>query len=252
VSALTEVRRRDALQDGELVPAENAFDDVDAATGETLAEVARCGAKEVQLAVEAARRMFRDDWRRGTPSERAEVLQRVAALILRDQDELARLESRDTGKPISPARADVQIDARCFDSYARLIEDVYGDTLPLGSSVFAYTVREPHGVTGHITPPSYPAKMVGRTVAPPLEAGPPPGAFNGVPGLGEEAGAAHPAHPGIDHLIFTGSTEVGDGDGGGGVELPLGGRKPSGHGREKGLEGLLALTRTKTVAVDLG
>jgi len=235
MTAIGETMRCDALIDGEPVRAGTTFEDVDPATGEVLAEVARGGAAEVDQAVSAARRVFERDWSRRAPSERADVLQRIAGLIRRDHHELAEIESRDTGKPISQARADVTISARYFDFYARTIEAVYGDTVPLASDVFVYTLREPHGVTGHIIPWNYPAQMVGRTIAPALaagnccvlkpaeeaplsaswigrlalEAGLPAGAFNVVPGLGEEAGAALAAHPGIDHLSFTGSTEVG-------------------------------------------
>jgi aldehyde dehydrogenase (NAD+)/betaine-aldehyde dehydrogenase len=190
---------------------------------------------DVDEAVAAARRVFERDWSRRAPSERADVLQRIAQLIRRHSDELARLESLDTGKPISQARADVAVSSRYFDFYARTLEVLYGDTIPLGPDVFVYTLREPHGVTAHIIPWNYPAQMVGRTIAPALaagnccvlkpaeeaplssvriaelalEAGLPAGAFNVVPGLGEEAGAALAAHPFIDHLSFTGSTEVG-------------------------------------------
>jgi aldehyde dehydrogenase (NAD+)/betaine-aldehyde dehydrogenase len=235
MTAIGETLRCDALIDGEATRPADTFEDLDPATGEVIAEVARCGPAEVDEAVAAARRVFERDWSRRAPAERADVLQRIAGLIRRDRDELARLESRDTGKPISQARADVDVSARYFDFYARTVEAVYGDTVPLGTDVFVYTLREPHGVTGHIIPWNYPAQMVGRTIAPALaagnccvlkpaeeapvssttiarlalEAGLPAGAFNVVPGLGEEAGAALAGHPGIDHLSFTGSTEVG-------------------------------------------
>jgi aldehyde dehydrogenase (NAD+) len=235
VTTLSPTLSCDALIDGETVSGNGAFEDVDPATGELLAEVARCGAEQIEQAVAAARRAFETDWSRRPPAARADVLQRIAGLIRRDREEIARLESLDTGKPISQARADVENSARYFDFYARTIEAVYGDTVPLGSGLFVYTLREPHGVTGHIIPWNYPTQMVGRTIAPALaagnccvlkpaeeaplstlriarlalEAGLPPGAFNVVPGLGEEAGAALAGHPGIDHLSFTGSTEVG-------------------------------------------
>jgi aldehyde dehydrogenase (NAD+) len=235
VTQVASVLTCEALIDGEVVPASATFQDLDPATGETLAEVARCEAEEIDRAVEAARRTFKSDWSRRSPSERAGVLRNIATLIRRDHDDLSRLESLDTGKPISQARADVEISARYFDFYASTIEAVYGDTVPLGAQLFVYTLREPHGVTGHIIPWNYPAQMVGRSIAPALaagnccvlkpaeeaplsavkiahlalEAGLPNGAFNVVPGLGEEAGAALACNAGIDHLSFTGSTEVG-------------------------------------------
>jgi aldehyde dehydrogenase (NAD+)/betaine-aldehyde dehydrogenase len=220
---------------GRLVPAPDTFEDLDPATGALLAEVARCGPAEIDEAVASARRAFERDWSRRAPSERADILQRVAALIREHADELARLESLDTGKPIAQACADVDVSARYFDYYARVSEAVFGDTVPLGDRLLVYTLREPHGVTGHIVPWNYPIQMCGRTVAPALaagnccvlkpaeeapltsvrvaelalEAGLPPGALNVVPGLGEEAGAALAEHPGIDYLSFTGSNEVG-------------------------------------------
>jgi aldehyde dehydrogenase (NAD+) len=234
VTAVVSGLRADALIDGQPVGGNGTFADLDPATGELLAEIARCGAEQIDQAVAAARQALRD-WSRRPPAERADVLQRIATLIRRERDELSRIESLDTGKPISQARTDVEISARYFDFYARAIESVYGDTIPLGSGLFVYTLHEPHGVTGHIIPWNYPAQMVGRTIAPALaagnccvlkpaeeaplstlligrlalEAGLPPGAFNVVPGLGEEAGAALAGHRGIDHLSFTGSTEVG-------------------------------------------
>jgi aldehyde dehydrogenase (NAD+) len=234
MTTIVETLRCDAVIAGEQVAPGDVFEDVDPASGDVLAEVARCRAAEVDQAVAAARQTSRD-WSRRAPSVRADVLQRIAALIRKHDDELVRLESLDTGKPISQARADVRISARYFDFYARAIESVYGATVPIGTDIFVYTLREPHGVTGHIIPWNYPAQMVGRTIAPALaagnccvlkpaeeaplsavriaqlalEAGLPPGAFNVVPGLGEEAGAALASHPGIDHLSFTGSTEVG-------------------------------------------
>src|SRR5580765_3986165 len=109
MTAVGETMRCDALIDGEPTRPGGTFDDVDPATGEVLAEVARCGAAEVDSAVAAARRVFERDWSRRAPSERADVLQRVAGLIRRDHEGLAQVESRDTGKPISQARADVTI-----------------------------------------------------------------------------------------------------------------------------------------------
>jgi aldehyde dehydrogenase (NAD+)/betaine-aldehyde dehydrogenase len=235
VTAIPTTLHCDALIGGEPARPGATFEDIDPASGELLANVARCASAEVDQAVAAARETFARDWSRRPPAERANILQRVADSIRRDHDDLSRLESLDTGKPISQARTDVQIAARYFDFYARTIEAVYGDTVPLGDELLVYTLREPHGVTGHIIPWNYPAQMVGRTIAPALaagnccvlkpaeeaplssvriallalEAGVPAGAFNVVPGLGEEAGAALAAHPGIDHLSFTGSTEVG-------------------------------------------
>jgi aldehyde dehydrogenase (NAD+)/betaine-aldehyde dehydrogenase len=141
----------------------------------------------------------------------------------------------DTGKPLTQARTDATVAARYFEFYANTIESFYGDTIPALAGTFVYTVREPFGVTGHIVPWNYPIQIGCRSVAPALavgnccvmkpaeeapltavrvgelalEAGLPPGALNVVPGYGEEAGASLAAHPGINHLAFTGSPEVG-------------------------------------------
>jgi aldehyde dehydrogenase (NAD+)/betaine-aldehyde dehydrogenase len=233
-STTTETTRHAALIGGEPVDPGSTFEDLDPATGEVLAEVARCGPDEVDAAVAAAR-AAQPAWEERAAADRAGVLRRIADAIRGEAAELARLETLDTGKPLSQAKADVDVAARYFDFYAGTIEAFYGDTVPMGSELFVAIEHEPHGVTGHIIPWNYPAQMVGRTIAPALatgnccvlkpaeeaqltalrigwlalEAGLPAGAFNVVTGLGEEAGAALAAHPGIDHLSFTGSTEVG-------------------------------------------
>jgi len=223
------------LIDGAEVDGSATFADIDPSSGEVLGEVARGGPADVDAAVTAAREAHERTWRRSKPAVRARVLRQICDLIRRDRDQLADLESRDTGKPLRQAKADADIAARYFEFYAGAIEVLYGGTMPLGSDLFVYTLREPHGVTAHIIPWNYPLQIGARTVAPALaagnccvlkpaeeapltaihlgrlalEAGLPPGALNVVPGFGEEAGAALAAHPAIDHLSFTGSVEVG-------------------------------------------
>ncbi|MCW3065161.1 MAG: Betaine-aldehyde dehydrogenase, partial [Solirubrobacterales bacterium] len=163
------------------------------------------------------------------------LLRGVARAIEGDAEELSRLESLDTGKPLAQARADVAVAARYFDFYASAAEGLAGATLAGARGIFAYTLREPWGVTAHIIPWNYPMQISARTLAPALaagnccvlkpaeeapltalrlarlalDAGVPPGVLNVVPGHGTVAGAALAAHPGIDHLAFTGSQEVG-------------------------------------------
>ena len=155
--------------------------------------------------------------------------------ILDHFDELAELEARDTGKPMNQAPADITAAARCFEFYGSAADKFHGDVIPLLDGHMVTVLREPKGVTGHIIPWNYPAQMFGRTLAPALamgnatvpkpaeeacltpvriaqlaqEVGFPPGVINVIAGLGEEAGAALSAHPGIDFLSFTGSPEVG-------------------------------------------
>lgn len=224
-----------AIIGGEKVNGKGTFEVIDPSTGQPFAEVARCGEAEIDQAVEAAREAHESVWRRTTPAERARILHRIAELLRRDHEELARLESTDTGKPLTQARADVTVAARYFEFYANTIESFYGDTIPTQQGVFAYTLREPFGVAAQIIPWNYPIQIGCRSVVPALatgnccvmkpaeeapltpikvgelalEAGLPPGVLNVVPGFGEEAGAPLSAHKGIDHLAFTGSLEVG-------------------------------------------
>jgi aldehyde dehydrogenase (NAD+) len=219
---------------GEEVAGPSVFADIDPATGDVLAEVGRGGAAEIEAAVGAARDALAG-WRATPAADRARTLRRICELIRRDREQLAELESRDTGKPLRQARSDADVAARYFEFYASAVEVMYGDTIPVAADIFVYTMREPHGVTAHIIPWNYPLQIGARTVAPALaagnccvlkpaeeapltaiqlgrialEAGLPPGVLNVVPGMGEEAGAALAAHPGIDHLSFTGSVEVG-------------------------------------------
>ena len=213
---------------GQYIPVE------DPATGEVIAQVARGRHEDVDRAVEAARRAFPGWWRMAA-ADRGRLLRRLSDLIASHAEELAELESRDTGKPISQARADVQVAARYFEYYAGAADKLFGETIPYQPGYVVATFREPYGVTGHIIPWNYPIQIGCRTVAPALavgncvvmkpaeeaclslvrlmdlarEAGFPPGVINLVTGYGPEAGAALAEHPGIDHLSFTGSVETG-------------------------------------------
>ena len=225
-----------SLIDGRQAWGDGSFPDLDPSTGQPLAEVTQSGPQLVDQAVAAARRAFESGpWRRLAPKERGRVLRAVGASILDQRDDLAVLESRDTGKPLTQARTDVEVAARYFEFYGSSVEALHGDTIPATPGILAYTVREPLGVTAHIEPWNYPLQIGSRTLAPSLamgnacvlkpaeeapltlgrladltlEAGLPPGVLNVVNGTGPETGAALAAHPGIDHLSFTGSVEVG-------------------------------------------
>ncbi|HEY1701876.1 MAG TPA: aldehyde dehydrogenase family protein [Trebonia sp.] len=206
----------------------------DPSTGRVFATTPDCGPDQIDQAVASARAASAQ-WRRTAVASRAVALRRIAVLIDRDRDELGRLESRQTGKPLAQGRRDAELTARYFDFYASAIETFYGSTIPLDSGNFVYTSWEPHGVTGHIIPWNYPMQILARSVAPALaigngavlkppeeapltalrlarlgiEAGLPAGLLNIVPGYGETAGAALTAHPGISHISFTGSVPVG-------------------------------------------
>ncbi len=207
----------------------------DPSTGEVFDEITRSAAEDVDRAVAAARAALSGAWGKMTATERGRILSRMSELILARSETLAQLEASDTGKPISQARADIQVAARYCEFYGGAADKVHGQHIPYMNDFHVVVLREPYGVTAHILPWNYPAQMFGRSVVPALamgnaavlkpsedacltplafaaiakEAGLPDGALNIVTGLGEEAGAALSAHPGINLITFTGSPEVG-------------------------------------------
>ncbi|RIK16375.1 MAG: aldehyde dehydrogenase [Acidobacteria bacterium] len=219
---------------GEDLPAQETFDNVDPADGSVIGGVGRGGEREVDAAVEAAA-VAQRAWARTTPEERSTVLTRLADLVDRDRERLARLESEDTGKPLGQARTDATVCARYFRFYGHAIDSYYGATIPLGPDLHAYTRREPYGVVGSVIAWNYPMQLLSRAVAAStatgnaivvkpadetprtavevarlaVEAGMPAGVLNVVTGLGAEAGAALARHPGVAHLGFVGSAATG-------------------------------------------
>ncbi|MEO8004201.1 MAG: aldehyde dehydrogenase family protein [Betaproteobacteria bacterium] len=212
------------------------FDMVSPSDGQVFAKIARGTKTDVDAAVKAARHAFEEGaWGKLTALERGRLLTKLGEAILANHEELSQLEARDCGKPMKQARADITAAARYFEFYGSAADKVYGDTLPFLDGYMVTIMREPKGVTGHIIPWNYPAQMFGRSLAAALamgnavvmkpaedacvapvrmaqlaqEIGFPPGALNVVTGVGEEAGAALAAHPGIDFMSFTGSPEVG-------------------------------------------
>ncbi|WP_032402314.1 aldehyde dehydrogenase family protein [Rhodococcoides fascians] len=224
----------DCFIDGKTVKTADTFEVIDPSTGKALAAVSRGGQDEIDLAVEAARRASKS-WSRLSARERADHLRAVGAGIAAHAEELALLESHDTGKPLAQAQADAQVAIRYFDFYANAVEQFFGDVIPSMSDIIAYTRHMPFGVTGHIIPWNYPMQIACRTFVPALavgncavvkpaeeaplsvlrlariakEAGLPDGVLNVVPGFGAEAGAALASHTGISHLSFTGSVPIG-------------------------------------------
>jgi aldehyde dehydrogenase (NAD+) len=218
-----------AAQSGDTIPVISPVDGIQYDT------ISRGGAHEVDLAVQAAHKALQGDWGKLSATERGRVMLRIAEKVLENQDELSRLEAKDTGKPMTTARNDIVVLARYFEFYGGAADKVHGQIIPFLNDYTVMLMREPHGVTGHIIPWNYPAQMLGRTLAPALamgnaavlkpaedtslsalkfaelaaEAGLPEGALNVVTGLGDEAGAALTSHPGINFLTFTGSNEVG-------------------------------------------
>ena len=218
-----------APDSGDALPLENP------STGETVGEIARGTGRDVDDAVVAARSALDGAWGRMPAAERGRILLRIGDLVTERLDDLARLEAADVGKPLAQARADAVALARYMEFYGGAADKIHGETIPYLDGYTVYTLREPHGVTGHIIPWNYPMQIVGRSVGAALamgnaavlkpaeeacltalafaaladQAGLPAGALNVVPGLGEEAGAALASHPGVAHLSFTGSVAVG-------------------------------------------
>ncbi len=213
------------------------FPTVNPATGEVICQVAEADAADVDRAVRAARDAFEHgSWRKTAASERGRLLNRLADLIERHADELARLESLDNGKPYAVAgAADLPLTIACYRYYAGWADKVQGRTIPINGNYFCYTRLEPVGVVGQIIPWNFPLLMQAWKLAPALatgntvvmkpaeqtpltalrvgelivEAGFPPGVVNLLPGYGPTAGAAIARHMDVDKVAFTGSTEVG-------------------------------------------
>ncbi|RAD67666.1 aldehyde dehydrogenase, partial [Burkholderia multivorans] len=105
------------------------------------------------------------EWKRSSPEQRSRLLVTTAEAIRTHRDELARIESEDTGKPLTQAYADVDVCARYFEFYGNTIEAYYGTTIPLAEDMHVYTRREPYGVTGNIVAWNYPLQLIGRAAA---------------------------------------------------------------------------------------
>ncbi|HVW17620.1 MAG TPA: aldehyde dehydrogenase family protein [Solirubrobacteraceae bacterium] len=240
MSTDTALETRQMIIDGEHVDAADGrtFETFDPATGQAYAAVALGGPQDVDAAVAAARRAFEPDspWRTMSARDRGKAIARLAALIEAEADELAAMETRDNGKPITFSRhVDVDGTVAWYEYYAGWPTKIVGGVHPVAQpDMFAYTLKQPVGVCAQVIPWNFPMPMVAWKTAPALaagctvivkpaeqtpmtairlaelalEAGIPPGVFNVVTGDGE-TGAALVGHPGIDKIAFTGSTEVG-------------------------------------------
>lgn len=213
------------------------FTTLNPATGEEICQVAEADAADVELAVKAARKAFENGpWRKMAATERGKLLLKLADLVEKHADELARLESLDNGKPYLVAKAaDVALTAACYRYYGGWADKVQGKTIPVNGNYFCYTKHEPVGVVGQIIPWNFPLLMQAWKLGPALatgntvvmkpaeqtpltalrigelllEAGFPEGVVNLLPGYGPTAGAAISRHMDVDKVAFTGSTEVG-------------------------------------------
>jgi aldehyde dehydrogenase (NAD+) len=218
----------DAL-DGRTIPVFNPHD------GSLLAEVAQAGERDVDRAVDAARAAF-PAWSAMPAAERGRLLLRLADMIEANADELARLETLDTGHPIRDSSAlDIPRTVATYRYFGGMADKYEGAVVPVERGFLNYVLRQPVGVVGQIVPWNFPLMFTGWKLGPALAAGNtvvlkpaeltpltslrlaeliaasgfPPGVVNIVPGLGEVAGARLAAHPDVQKISFTGSTEVG-------------------------------------------
>jgi len=228
-----------AFIDGAFRPAVSGkvFENINPATGETFGTVAACDAADVDLAVKAARRAFDSGvWSRAAPEARKQVLLRLADLVRANTEELAVIESIDSGKTIKDCLHEIGNEVPTFFQwYAELIDKSFGKVAPTAEATVALIVKEPIGVVGLVLPWNFPLLMAAWKLAPALaagcsavlkpaeqtpltalrlaelaiEAGLPAGVLNVVPGFGETAGQAIGRHMDVDAVSFTGSTEVG-------------------------------------------
>ncbi len=216
-----------------------SFDVFNPATGKVITQVAAADEHDVDIAVRSARKAFDNGtWSDLKPAVRSRILHRIADMIEQNAEELAYLESLDNGKPISQSLPiDISATAGAFRYYAGWADKIHGSTynISMPGDYHSYTLREPVGVVGLIVPWNYPLVMAAVKLGPALaagctcilkpaeetpltalrlgelmaEAGVPEGVVNILPGIGEVTGAALVAHPGVDKVAFTGSTEVG-------------------------------------------
>ena len=225
---------------GEFVDAKSGgtFATINPATEEKITDVASAGADDVDLAVRAARSQLEpgSEWQKMKPRDRARVMWRLADMLMARAEEIGRIETIDNGKPLFESQfVDTPAAAECLYYFAGWSGKVTGETIPVAENAFTYTLREPVGVVGAITPWNFPLMLAVWKIAPALacgntvilkpaentslsilkfaeyarECGLPAGVVNIVPGPGKVTGAAMADHPGIDALAFTGSTAVG-------------------------------------------
>ncbi|MGB7159808.1 MAG: aldehyde dehydrogenase family protein [Tepidisphaeraceae bacterium] len=208
---------------------------INPATEEPFAEVESASIDDVDRAVTGAQRSFEQTWRDLAPGKRAEILFAIARLLREHRDELAMLDVQSVGKPIADARDEVMLGARIFEYYAGAISTFTGQTIPVASGGFDFTIRQPMGVVAAIVPWNFPFPIACWKVAPALaagntvvlkparpsplsalrlaelvgEAGLPAGSLQVLPGAGSTTGAALVIHPLVRKISFTGSTQIG-------------------------------------------
>ncbi|MBS3737031.1 aldehyde dehydrogenase, partial [Candidatus Bipolaricaulota bacterium] len=202
--------------------------------GDLVAETHIASAEDVSRAVDSASKSQKG-WQDLDQPQKAEYLRRIAEGIGDRDEELARLETRECGRPLHETRSDIEAVAATLHYYAGLADKIEGRTIPVEGKRFSFTLREPLGVTAHITPWNFPLKLAIRSLAPSLiagntvvlkppiespltclefaretmKAGLPSGVVNVIPGPGSKTGEALVSHENIDGIGFIGSLEVG-------------------------------------------
>ena len=223
--------------DGKFVAAasKKTFDVFDPATEQVIATCPAGDARDVDRAAAAAKKAFHGVWRGTNAQERGRILLRLAERIRARKDELARIETLNSGKPIVESEYDMDDSAVCFEYYGGLATKINGEVIQVPANAMVLAVKEPMGVAGQIIPWNYPLAMAAWKLGPALAAGCtvvikpaeqtplsllelakdfeavglPPGVVNIVTGMGPEAGGPIVAHPDIRKIAFTGSAEVG-------------------------------------------
>jgi acyl-CoA reductase-like NAD-dependent aldehyde dehydrogenase len=211
------------------------MDVVNPATNEVFATVPRCTEADVDRAVAAARQAFRGDWAKVSASKRNRLMMRLAELVRSNVNDLAKLETLNSGKAISSSKGEILAAVEDLEFYAGAGTKVTGETIPAPSGLLYYTLREPLGVAGQIIPWNYPFLMAMWKVAPALatgntvvlkpasltpltafrlgelalEAGIPAGVVNVISGPGASVGSYLAGHPDVNKVAFTGETTTG-------------------------------------------
>jgi aldehyde dehydrogenase (NAD+) len=232
--------RHQLFINGEFVDAQDGatFVTSNPATEEKIADVASASPADVDAAVRAARAQMEpgSEWQKMKPRDRAKVMWRLADMLMARAAEIGRIETIDNGKPIFESQfVDTPAAAECLYYFAGWSGKVTGETIPVADNAFTYTLREPIGVVGAITPWNFPLMLAVWKIAPALacgntvvikpasntalsllkfaeyakECGLPAGVLNVIPGRGSVVGNAIVDHPGVDAIAFTGSAEVG-------------------------------------------
>ena len=238
VDAPRQIQEYQLIIGGKNVPAISGetFDTVSPTTNQAIGRVPKAGIADVELAVRAARDAFDNGpWPRMTPLERSRILHRIAAILRERIDEIARIETMNCGKIIVESRGDVTASANCFEYYASVATQFWGEQIPMNGPLLDYTLREPIGVCAQIVPWNFPLLMAAWKLAPALaagntsvlkpasptpitalilggicrEAGVPDGVVNVLSGPGSEIGEALVASPLVDKVAFTGETGTG-------------------------------------------